>query len=169
MNKSYLLIDTKYINTTDKYNFRYYLNKSINIKKYLKLSYAYIPRLNYMVNDTNNKFSITFYTDAGPHQIFIILPSQNYTPLSLADFIKTRLSTFYSFNIFYNQFTYKIEMYAECDFALDLTESDFNKLIGLEKKTYFSYNNSKTIITGCINFNQPSYISINYKILLQLI
>ena len=163
MNKSYLLIDTKYINTTDKYNFRYYLNKSINIKKYIKLSFAYIARLNYMINDTNNIFSIIFYTDGGPHEIFIDLPSQNYTPLSLVDFIKTRLSSFYSFNIFYNQFTYKIEMSAEYDFALNISYNDFHKLIGLEKQIYNSYNNNKRIITGCINFNQPSYISINFK------
>ena len=85
MNKSYLLIDTKYINISDKYNFRYYLDKSINIKKYLKLSYAYIPRLNYMINDTNNMFGIIFYTDAGPYEIYINLPSQNYTPLSFCN------------------------------------------------------------------------------------
>ena len=116
-----------------------------------------------MINDTNNLFGIIFYTDAGPHNIDVILLSQNYTPLSLVDFIKTRLSSFYSFNIIYNQFTYKIEMSADYYFALNLSNCDFHKLIGLEKQIYNSYNNNKKIITGCINFNQPSYISINFK------
>ena len=65
------MIETKYVYTTNKYNFRYYLDKSINIKNYIKLSYAYIPRLNYMIDDTNNIFSIIFYTDAWPSEIYI--------------------------------------------------------------------------------------------------
>jgi hypothetical protein len=85
----YILIDTKYLDSsTNKFNFRYYLPHSINIKNYLKISYAYIPRLNYMIDETNNTFNITFYTNAGPHQIDIILPYQNFTPLSLVDFLK---------------------------------------------------------------------------------
>jgi len=160
----YILIDTKYLDSsTNKYNFRYYLSHSINIKNYLKISYAYIPRLNYMIDETNNTFNITFYTNAGPHQIDIILPYQNFTPLSLVDYLKTFLSSFYNFNISYNQFTYKIEMTSDYDIALNLTTSDFNKLIGLDKKIYYSYNNNKKIITNCINFNRPSYITINFK------
>ena len=116
-----------------------------------------------MIDETNNTFNITFYTNAGPHQIDIILPYQNFTPLSLVDFLKTFLSSFYNFNISYNQFTYKIEMSSDYDIALNLTTSDFHKLIGLDKKIYYSYNNNKKIITNCTNFNRPSYITINFK------
>ena len=122
----YILIDTKYLDSsTNKYNFRYYLPNLINIKNYIKISYAYIPRLNYMIDETNNTFNITFYTNAGPHQIDIILPYQNFTPLSLVDYLKTFLSSFYNFNISYNQFTYKIEMTSDYDIALNITTSDF--------------------------------------------
>ena len=128
-NKRCILIDTKYINTTDKYNFRYYLNKSINIKKYIKLSYAYIPRLNYMINDTNNMFKIIFHVNYGDNPQEIYFSEQVYTPLSLVEAIKTRLLPYNNFNIYYNQLIYKIEMSCDVSFDLDFTSCNFHNLV----------------------------------------
>jgi len=159
--KKYLLIDTKYINTTNKYNFRYYLPNSINIKKYLKISYLYMPRMNYMINSNNNMFKIIFHVPYGENPQEVNFLEQVYTPLSLVEAIRTRLAPYYNFNIIYNQFTYKIEMSCDVKFDLDFTNSNFHNLIGLDKKLYSSIDNK--FITNCINFNQPSYITINFQ------
>ena len=60
----YILIDSKYRNTfyNDTSNFRINLSKNINIKSYLKINYLYMPRTNYLINDRNNLFKISFNT-----------------------------------------------------------------------------------------------------------
>ncbi len=54
----YILLDTKNINIDNKYNFRYYLRASITIEKYIKLKLLLIPKMNYFINETNNKFKV---------------------------------------------------------------------------------------------------------------
>ena len=60
----YILIDSKYRNTfyNDTSNFRINLSKNINIKSYLKINYLYMPRTNYLINDRNNLFKLSFNT-----------------------------------------------------------------------------------------------------------
>jgi len=55
----YILLDTKNINTDNKYNFRYYLKEFITIEKYIKLKLLLLPKMNFFINETNNKFKIT--------------------------------------------------------------------------------------------------------------
>ena len=61
----YILIDSKYRNTfyNDTSNFRINLSKNINIKSYLKINYLYMPRTNYLINDRNNLFKLSFTTN----------------------------------------------------------------------------------------------------------
>ena len=60
--KKYILIDTKNIDG-NKYNFRYNLPNTIHIKEYVKLNMMLLPRMSYFINDSNNKFNVTFYVN----------------------------------------------------------------------------------------------------------
>jgi hypothetical protein len=80
-NPNYLLINTKYRNdfyNTSSSNFRIYLNKNINIKKYIKLQYFSISRTNYLITEKNNKFRINFSNN---FFLNVIIPIGNFTPL----------------------------------------------------------------------------------------
>jgi hypothetical protein len=153
-NPKYLLIDTKYRTDGKPSSFRYYLPQPINIKKYIKINYLYMPRANYLINSSNNIIevvsnNITIFT--------IAIAEGNYTPLTMASYIST-----YTNNIIrctYNEFTYKFEFSANQDFKLDFSKSEFYKLIGLNKSTYSSV--FKKITSGLINFNNPQYINLN--------
>ena len=67
----------------------------------------------------------------------------------------------YGFNCSYNQFTYKFDFSATCDFFLDFSQSDFYKIVSLEKKIYSSSNNQFS--SGIVDFNKPYYININFS------
>ena len=58
-------------------NFIIDLNKTIKIKKYIKLLSCIIPKTIYLINETNNIFKITFNDN---WQYTIIIPTNNYTP-----------------------------------------------------------------------------------------
>jgi hypothetical protein len=80
-NPNYLLINTKYRNdyyNTSSSNFRIYLNKNINIEKYIKLQYFSISRTNYLITEINNKFKINFSNN---FFLNVTIPIGNYTPL----------------------------------------------------------------------------------------
>ena len=159
MNKNYLLIDSKYRDQSS-YNtskFTYKLPKPIRVHSYLKINYLYMPRCNYLINSTNNLFSI-YFIDLTTN-IDIVLPQQNFTPITLCSYINIYMNKYNGFNCSYNEFTYKFDFTADSDFKIDLTNSNFYKLISLDKKIYESNNNKFT--SGIINFNNPSYINLN--------
>ena len=161
MKKKYILIDTKNIND-NKYNFRYYLKEFITIEKYIKLDLLLLPRMNYFINNTNNKFKVIFYKDINnPIINNFFLPNQSYTPLTLCQTINSLFTTFndITFNASYNASNYQINFHSNYDFDLDLTLSSFYRVISLDKKIYKSDNYYN--ISGLINFNTPYYIKLN--------
>ncbi len=87
MNPNYLLINTKnrdnYWNSNSS-NFRLYLDKTINIKEYVKLKYLSLARTNYLITERNNKFRVIF--ESG-RIINITLSNGIYTPLQLVQSI----------------------------------------------------------------------------------
>ena len=156
-NSKFILIDSRYKNYGSNSNFKIYLNKPITIKKYIKIHYLYLPRLNYMINDNNKLIEITFSDNK---KISIVFNKQNYSPLLLTTYINTYVNNYKNFNCYYNQFTYKIEFYCDIGFSIDFSKSSFHKLLSLDRKIYSSDNLNK-FISNCINFNTPSYININ--------
>ena len=162
MSKKYILIDTKNINTVNKYNFRYYLPEAIEIKNYIKLKMLLMARMNYFINDTNNTFKIKIYKDINyPVIINFTLPKQSYTPLSLCQTINSLFTTYnnITFTVSYNQNNYQITFNSNYDFDLDLTLSSFHRVISLERNIYKSDNYYN--ISGLVNFNTPYYIKLN--------
>jgi len=160
--KKYILIDTKNIDD-NKYNFRYYLPRMINIKEYIKLNLMLIPRMSYFINESNNEFNVIFNTNNLIIKRFTI-PIQNYTPLTLCDIINTLFGKVdnITFNATYDQFSYKITFQSNVSFDLDLLLSSFHKVITLEKKVYNSNNNLiNHSISGLVNFNIPYYLKFN--------
>ena len=161
--KKYILIDTKNIDG-DKYNFRYNLPSMIHIKEYVKLNMLLLPRMSYFINDSNNKFNVTFYVNNSLATFPFNLVSQNYTPLSLCNAINSLFGNIsnVNFNATYDQFTYKITFQCNIQFDLDLTLSSFHKVITLDKKVYNSNNNTINYsISGLVNFNVPYYLKFN--------
>ena len=161
--KKYILIDTKNING-NKYNFRYYLPSMIHIKEYIKLNMMLLPRMSYFINESNNKFNIIFYSNNGLFTFPIVLPMQNYTPLSLCNTINSLIGDLRTivFNATYDQFTYKISFYCSIQFDLDFTLSLFHKVITLDRKVYNSINNNLNYgISGLINFNVTYYLKFS--------
>ena len=141
--KKYILIDTKNINTIDKYNFRLYLNETIEINNYIKLKMLLLARMNYFINETNNKFKIKIYKDINnPVIVNFTLPKQSYSPLSLCQTINSLFTTYndITFTTSYNQNNYQITFNSNYDFDLDLTLSSFYRVISLDKKIYKSDN-----------------------------
>ena len=157
--EKYILIDSKYrTNKEDSTsNFRVYLPNTIIIKNKLSIKYLFIPRLNYLINSNNNSFNISFITSSGISAYNVILPYQQFTPLELVTYINMNLN-FFGFNMTYNVNTYKFQFSATCDFNLDFSISDFNKLMSLDKIIYNSVNNK--FITNIINFNYPQYLNL---------
>ena len=160
--KKYIMLDSKYRADPDNsssVNFRYYLKKSITIKSYLKMKYLIIPRSNYLINDKNNTFDIIIN-----NQVYNInFNLQTYTPEGLCDFINKRLTN-YSINNFLVTFdltTYKIFFTSTTNFQIDLSKSNFHRLLSLKKQIYNSTNNVFSTIP--INFNSPQYININFS------
>ena len=152
--KKYILLDSKYRfdpNNSSSVNFRYYLKKSITIKSYLKMKYLLIPRSNYLINNTNNTFNIIIDNVSYP----ITFNLQTYTPEGLCDYINKaiKLYTISNFLATFDITTYKIIFTYTSSFKLDLTQSNFNRLLSLKKQIYNSINN--VIITNPINFNTP--------------
>ena len=161
--KKYILIDTKNIED-NKYNFRYYLPKMIHINEYIKLNMLLIPRMSYFINEDNNKFKFIFSIPTGFITKSIILPIKNYTPLTLCDMINELFvnSSFVIFKAVYDQFNYKITFESSREFKLDLTTSNFYRIISLDKKIYDSENNYiNHSLSGFINFNIPYYLKFN--------
>ena len=159
MNKNYVLIDSKNrlnTNNTSSSNFRINLPKTIRIKSYIKINYLYMPRCNYLINSSNNKIVVNLNNQ---NYITIIFPSQNYTPLTLSNYINICVNNTNSFNCVYNNSTYKYDFQANIDFSIDFSQSNFYKLINLDKKIYSS--NNKQFSSGLVNFNKPNYINVN--------
>ena len=155
----YILLDTKNINTLDKYNFRYYFNEMIEINDYIKLDIFLVAKMNYFINNTNNKFKVKFYNDLNnPTIINFVLPCQSYTTLTLVDTINQLFTSIndIKFIVSYNSFNYKITFNSNFKFDLDLTLSSFNRVLSLNKIIYNSdyFNN----ISGLVNFNTPYYL-----------
>ena len=175
----YLLIDSKYRDPkyTSTSNFRIYLSKIINIQSYLKINYLYIPRTNYLINNNNNLFKISFTTISGKGEALasgtsgvinlnILLENKNYTPVELVSYINNFVSQLnkyqINFSLNYDSKTYKISFVSNVPFNLDLSVSDFYKLLSFEKKIYKSDSNN-LIISNVIDFNYPHYININFS------
>ena len=161
-NKKYILIDTKNItNIENKYNFKFYLNQYIEIKKYIELQLLIMPRLNFFINKNNNTFQIVLFKNGFNYIVNFTLPLQNYSPNSICEQINLLFaaSNNITFNASYNQYNYKITFTSNCSFELNLNLSSFNKVISLEKKIYFSDINNQ--ISSFIIFNTPNYIKLN--------
>lgn len=159
---NYLLINTKnrndYYNTSSS-NFRIYLDRSINIKKYIKLHYLSLARTNYLITDKNNKIRIIFLNDNS--RINIILPNQIYTPLQLIDTISILCNNINGLNASYNNQTFKITFSCNVDFQIDFTLSEFYKILNLQPKIYNSID--KSITSNIIFFNYPLYLNLVIK------
>ena len=112
----YVLIDTRYKAYGSNNSFRYQLPYDIIIKSYIKINYLYLPRLNYLINSSNNSFALTFINDAGVSTYNIIISEGNYTPLELVGVINTIMGKTNSFNVGYNTNTYKFVFSANTDF-----------------------------------------------------
>ena len=163
----YLLIDSKYRDPsyTNTSNFRIYLSKFINIHSYLKINYLYIPRTNYLINDTNNVFTVRIHFDTGIRDFELVLKNRNYTPLELVNYINSIFVSLNKFNVSfllsYDSSNYKISFISTVPFELDLTKSNFYKILSLDKKMYSSDVNNM-IYSNVIDFNHPHYININF-------
>ena len=160
MYKKYILLDSKYrdnYDNTTSTNFRYYLKKSITIKSYLKMKYLLIPRSNYLINNKNNTFNIIINNI----NYSITLNIQTYTPEGLCDFINKSIANYSikNFLVTYDITTYKLLFSYTTNFQIDLTKSNFHKLLSLKKQIYNSSNN--VFLSNPINFNSPQYININ--------
>ena len=156
-NKKYILLDSKYRYSGTSTNFRYILPKLIKVNSYIKINYLYMPRCNYLINSSNNKIVLKLNNAIF---ITIILPSQNFTPLTLANYITTICQTENTtFNCTYNQFTYKLDFNSSVDFTFDFSQSNFYKLVNLNQQIYSSTN--KQFSTGIVNFNIPYYLNLN--------
>lgn len=155
-NPKYILINSKFrsIDSKSSTNFRIYFNKNIEINKYLKINYLNIPRCNYLITNKNNSFSLTINGQI----LNVIIPIGNYTPLQLADIINVQVNNLNNFNITYNNQTFKYTFTSLSSFKLDLTISDFHKLLSLEKKVYNSID--KQIVSNIIFFNYPLYLNM---------
>jgi hypothetical protein len=163
MNTNYILIDSKYRSSKNDSTskFRYILPYPIKISNFIKINYAFIPRCNYLINSKNNIIQINFNSENNTNsKLKIILESQNYTPFTLATYINNYASNIYGFNCSYNQFTYKFEFVSNVDFNIDFSQSNFHKLLGLDKTIYQS--NNKKFVSNLINFNSPYYLNINF-------
>ena len=173
-NKKYLLIDSKYRNqdpNSTSTNFRYYLPEPITIKKYLKIKLLYLPRANYLITPSNCTFSITFSTPtsngfySNETEDFFITYG-NYTPASLVQKINIQYSG-NGFNATYNAVTYEIVFTSQVTFILDLTTSNFYRLLSLQSQKYApifnSIGNLYVFGTGVINFNNPVYLNLSIK------
>ena len=162
----YLLIDSKYRDPsyTNTSNFRINFSKFINIHSYLRINYLYMPRTNYLINDSNNVFTVRLRLNTGIRDFEVIIKNRNYTPLELVNFINNMFSTLsvyqISFLLSYDSTKYNISFISTVPFELDFTQSDFYKILSLEKKKYKSDENNM-FISNIIDFNQPHYININ--------
>ena len=166
MSKKYILLDTKNLNLDNKNKFKYYLSEQINITKYIELQLFLSPRMNFMINSSNNTFQFILYKANEQYAnnfyfVNITLPIQNFTPQSLCETINLLFSApnGITMNASYNQYSYKITFNSNVEFELNLTLSSFHKIISLEKKVYFSDINKQ--ISSFIIFNQPNYIKFN--------
>ncbi len=160
-NPNYLLINTKYRNdfyNTSSSNFRIYLNKNINIKKYIKLQYFSISRTNYLITEKNNKFRINFSNN---FFLNVIIPIGNFTPLQLCEAINFQIDYLKNFNLTYNSQIFKLTFNCDIEFNIDFTQSDFYKLLNFEKRIYNSVNNK--IVSNIIFFNYPLYLNLVIK------
>jgi hypothetical protein len=164
----YLLIDSKYRYDTDQTtsNFRYYLPYPIKIKNKIQINYLYMPRANYLFDNSNNIIDIQFKEVIKTNvydttTIRVTIPIQNYTPTQLATFITNYIANAYNFLCVYNDSTYKFEFSCKSGvyIALDLTKSNINRLFSMNKDIYT--NNTNKYITNVINFNNPQYINFN--------
>jgi len=82
--RKYILLDSKYRfdpNNSSSVNFRYYLQHPIIIKSYLRLKYLLLPRMNYLINNSNNTFNIIINNNT----YTITLNNSNYSPQRLCD------------------------------------------------------------------------------------
>lgn len=158
MNTNYILIDSKYRSSKNDSpsKFRYILPNPIKVSSFIKINYAYIPRCNYLINSKNNFIQINFNNDT---KLNIYIESQNYTPNTLATYINNYGNNINGFTCSYNQFSYKFEFVAIVDFNIDFSQSNFHKLLGLDKTIYQS--NNKKFVSNVINFNSPYYLNIN--------
>ena len=156
MNK-YILIDSRYRTFGTPNNFKIYLPKPITIQSYIKLNYLYLPRQNYMINDTNDLIEIQFNNNT---KISVRFNHQIYSPLLLCNYINTYVANYNNFSCNYNQYTFKIEFSANSPFSIDFSKSNFYKLVSLDKIVY-NCDSFNKLITNCINFNHPYYININ--------
>ena len=142
MNPNYLLINSKsrenYYNSNSS-NFRIYFDKNINIKEYIKLKYLSLARTNYLITEKNNKFSVIFETGK---KLTINIPYGIYSPLQLIASINIFFNDEYGFVSVYDNYLFKITFYANIEFQIDFSISEFHKLINVENKIINSISKS---------------------------
>ncbi len=131
--ENYILInsiyrDNKNSSTSD---FRIHFNKNIEINEYIYINYLAIPRQNYLITKKNNNFKIIFENG---DIVNIIISEGNYQALELNEIINLQINNINNFNIKFSINTYKYTLTSNQNFKLDLTTSDFNKLLSLEKR-----------------------------------
>lgn len=175
----YILIDSRYKTYGSNSNFKIYLNKPITVNSYISINYLFLPRMGYLINSNNEYFEIEFITSSINNNnnnlelnnnnnninniVSIRFTHQNYTPATLCDYINTYIGNYYNFICSYNQFTFKIEFRCDIPFIIHLEKTSFHKLINLERKYYFSSQDtiSNVFLTNTINFNNPYYFNLN--------
>ena len=159
----FLLLDSRKRSYGSANQFRIYLDNTITITDYICLNYIVIPRCNYLINNSNNTFTVNFQSN---HAYTITVANQTYTPLQLCSYINQIFGNLNGFNITYNTQTYCLTFNSTVPFTIDFSTSNFYRLLSLEKKVYNSdINNS--IQSNVINFNYPYYINLNINNLSQ--
>ena len=159
------MIDSKKKFNGTNNNFTIYLNQYIHIKEYIKLNYLSFPRLNYLINDRNNKMRIIFIQNTIEIPFLITFENQVYTPENLANYITTKINYLsnnnYNFVCIYDKFKYKFSFSANTKYIIDFTyENELNKLFSMDKIKY-PCDNLNNLITNIIDFNNIYYLQLS--------
>ena len=84
----YMLIDSKMRTSGSVNNLRIFFDHEVQILSYITINYLVLPRMNYLINYSNNQMKFNFNNNP----ITITLPMQNYAPVDLATQITTLIT-----------------------------------------------------------------------------
>jgi len=136
----------------------------INNVKNIKIKSIEIPLTHYIVNSSNN--SINFIL--GGSKTATLIPG-NYTPLQLANEIKTEMNVVSTgFNVTYNNITHKFTIINSSSFDILFTTTTASKLIGLTADvtnvtSYTSTNCIDLLGTRCMYIKSNAISLLNTK------
>ena len=98
-NKKYIFIDSRQRAYGNSNKFRYQFQNEIKVTEYMSLNLLVMPRSNYLINSTNNTFTITFSNN---QVVNVVLLQQNYAPSDLVNQINTVVNKANNFVSNYN-------------------------------------------------------------------